>query len=86
MEQIADLLKVPVAAIKNFDEEAAIVYFNTFNDNEFTDNSIGHANHCTFNPLDKFVEAMEENKKLYERLLQVEREKSDSLQKLLDKK
>lgn len=86
LEQIAGLLKVPVAAIKNFDEEAAIVYFKTFNDNEFTDNSIGHASNCTFNPLDKFVEAMEENKKLHERLLQVEREKSDLLQKILESK
>ncbi|WP_394341602.1 hypothetical protein [Salegentibacter salinarum] len=25
--------------------------------------------HCTFNPLDKLVEAYEENKKLYERLV-----------------
>jgi len=83
LEQIAGLLKVPVAAIKNFDEEAAIVYFNTFNDD-----SVSHVigNHTTynFNPIEKWIEAMEENKKLYERLLQVEREKSDLLQRLLD--
>ncbi len=88
LEQIAGLLKIPVAAIKNFDEEAAIVYFNSFSD--FKDNSnasgVTNQNHCTFNALDKFVEAMEENKKLYERLLQVEREKSDLLQKMLDAK
>ena len=46
----------------------------------------GQNEQCTFNSLDKFVEAMEENKKLYERLLQVEREKSDLLQKMLDSK
>ena len=86
LEQIAGLLKIPVAAIKNFDEESAIVYFNTFSDFKDNANGIINQNHCTFNPLDKFVEAMEENKKLYERLLQVEREKSDLLQRMLDSK
>ena len=78
LEQISGLLKIPVAAIKNFDEEAAIVYFNTFNDNEFTDNSIGHASHCTFNPIDKIVE-------LYEALVQSEREKVALLERMLGK-
>ncbi|MCS4304091.1 hypothetical protein M2372_003557 [Chryseobacterium sp. BIGb0232] len=32
-----------------------------------TDSPI-HNNFCTFNPLDKLIEAHEENKKLYERL------------------
>jgi transcriptional regulator with XRE-family HTH domain len=31
LQQVAKALKVPVEAIKNFDEQAAIVYFNTFN-------------------------------------------------------
>jgi hypothetical protein len=54
---------VPVEAIKNFDEQSAITYFNTFNDNSFS-NSSGtfNANSCTFNPIDKVVE-------LYERII-----------------
>lgn len=36
--------------------------------------------------MDKYVEAIDENKKLYERLLQVEREKVELLQKMLDGK
>lgn len=38
-----------------------------------------------FNPLDKWTEEIAENRKLYERLLQAEKEKMELLQKLLDK-
>ncbi|HEX8461574.1 MAG TPA: hypothetical protein VF623_09095 [Segetibacter sp.] len=33
LEEGAKVLKVPVEAIKNFDEQAAITYFNSFHDN-----------------------------------------------------
>ncbi|WP_121811045.1 helix-turn-helix domain-containing protein [Mucilaginibacter kameinonensis] len=77
--QIATILKVPVEAIKNFDEEKAI---NNIQNNY--DNSVIHAGpainfQCTFNPIDKWLEVIEENKKLYERLLQSEREKVEIL-------
>lgn len=87
LEQVAKLLKVPAEAIKNFDEEAAIVYFNTFNDSSFShSNGTFSAYQCTFNPLEKYIEAMEENKKLYEKLLQTEREKVTLLERLLEGK
>ena len=38
------------------------------------------------NPLDKLIEAYDENKKLYERLLASEKEKISYLEKLADKK
>ena len=87
LEHVAKVLGVTREAIENFYEELAINYFNTFNDNSFS-NSQGtfHPNNCTFNPLDKLVEAYEENKKLYERLLAAEKEKVSYLEKLLDKK
>jgi len=87
LENVAKVLGVTREAIENFSEELAINYFNTFNDNSFS-NSQGtfHPNNCTFNPLDKLVEAYEENKKLYERLLAAEKEKVSYLEKLLDKK
>lgn len=67
--EVAKALGVSPEAIKNFSEEGVINYFNNF-----TDNSAGtFNNHCTFNPLDKLIEAYEENKKLYERLLDAER-------------
>lgn len=84
LEQIARTLKVPVDAIKNFDESAAVNFIaSTFHDNS----SIFNTN-CTLhiNPIDKWLEVLEENKKLYERLLDAEKEKVDLLQKMLDKK
>ena len=78
LEQVAKVLKVPVQAIKAFDEEAAIVYFNTFNDSSFN-NGAFNAHQCTFNPIEKIVE-------LYEALVKSEKEKNELLQKLLDGK
>jgi len=85
LEQVAKALKVPVEAIKNFDEEAAINYINTFNDNS-TSHVIGNHGTYNFNPIDKWIEVIEENKKLYERLLKEKDEKISLMEKLLDKK
>jgi transcriptional regulator with XRE-family HTH domain len=83
--EVAKALGVTVEAIKNFSDEAAINYFNSFN--EAVNNShFGNNNNCTFNPLDKLMETVEENKKLYERLLQAEKEKIEYLEKLLKEK
>lgn len=93
LEEIAKALKVPVAAIKNFDEEKTMMYIqnnyegaNTSNDRMLLSNS-GEANFdCTFNPLDKLMETVDdlktlyaENKSLYERLLQSEKDKVELL-------
>lgn len=85
---IAKALGVTAEAIKNFSEEGMINYFNTFNET-VSNSSFGNGacnNDCTFNPLDKLMEAVEENKKLYERLLQAEKDKIEYLEKLLNKK
>jgi transcriptional regulator with XRE-family HTH domain len=85
LSEIAKALGVTVEAIKSFSEEAAINYFNSFN--EAVHNShFGNNNQCTFNPLDKLMESVEENKKLYERLLQSEKDKIEYLEKLLKEK
>ena len=82
LEEVAKALKVPVEAIKNFDEQAIFnIIGNTYHNNA---SSVNY--YPTFNPLDKYVEAMEENKKLYERLLQAEKEKVELLQRFLDDK
>ena len=78
LENIAKILGVTTDAIKNFSEEAVVNYFNTFNQSVSSSN-FGHNNTCTFNPLDKLMELVEENKKLYERLLKAEKEKNDLL-------
>jgi transcriptional regulator with XRE-family HTH domain len=84
LEEVAAILKVPVAAIKNFDEEKAV--YNIQNNYEGSNSgatNVGPANYmnyqCTFNPIEKWLEVIEENKKLYERLLASEREKVELL-------
>jgi transcriptional regulator with XRE-family HTH domain len=77
LEKIATVLGVTVEGIKNFTEEGIVNYFNTFND-EVT-HSFNAYHGCTFNPLDKLMEALEANKDLYERLLTSEREKNELL-------
>lgn len=67
---VAKALGVTVEAIKNFSEEGVFNYFNTFTENK---GPIYAGHYCTFNPLDKLVEAYEENRKLYERLLEAEK-------------
>lgn len=85
LEEVAKVLGVTKEAIENFSEENVINYFNTFNDKVSTSN-FGHQNTCHFNPLDKVVELFDENKKLYERLVQAEKDKVAYLEKLLKKK
>lgn len=83
LEQVARVLKVTPEAIKNFTEESAInIIATTFNNNDNA--SVGNSK-CTFNinPVEKWIEVLEENKKLYERLLQAEREKVVILESLL---
>jgi len=84
LEQVARVLKVPVEAIKNFDEEAAInIVANTVNNH---DNATGNSlfmYYPTFNPIDKIVQLYDEKIELYERML---KEKTEVLEKLLAKK
>lgn len=77
LEQVAKVLKVPVEAIRNFDEEAAVnIISSTFNDH-----AVGYARTYspTFNPIDKVVE-------LYERLLKSEKEKVEAFERMRNEK
>ncbi|MFH7017588.1 helix-turn-helix domain-containing protein [Flavobacterium sp. FlaQc-47] len=85
--EVAKALGVSVEAIKNFSDEGAINYFNSVYDNDINGNIFNaNVNNCNFNPLDKMMELVEENKKLYERLLQAEKDKFDYVEKLLNAK
>jgi transcriptional regulator with XRE-family HTH domain len=84
LEQIAKTLKVPVEAIKNFNEEAAI--YNIQNNYDNANPNYSFNNYCTFNPLEKYVETVEKNEKLYEALLKSEREKIALLEKMMGEK
>jgi transcriptional regulator with XRE-family HTH domain len=82
LEKVAKVLGVPVEGIKNFSEEGVVNYFNTFNDSSFSGSNGALAasnSNCTFNPLDKLMQVVEENKALYERLLKSEQEKVELL-------
>jgi transcriptional regulator with XRE-family HTH domain len=77
IEQVAKILKVPSEAIKNFTEEAVFnIIGNTVNNH---DQAAFFNYYPTFNPIDKVMELYEENKRLYEQLLQSEREKVELL-------
>ncbi|MEM0517234.1 helix-turn-helix transcriptional regulator [Aequorivita flava] len=83
LEQISQVLHIPVEAFQNFDEEQAVnIISSTFHDsavaNTFKEDSQANF-HCTFNPLDKMVE-------LYERMLEQQKEMIEKLEKLIDKK
>lgn len=74
LAQIADILKIPVDAIKNFSEEQAV---KVITGNAIQYNMPGAIQNCgvlrcSFNPLEKIVE-------LYERLLAAERKANQIL-------
>jgi transcriptional regulator with XRE-family HTH domain len=82
LEEIAKALGVTVEGIKQFSEEAVLnIIGNTYH----VDNSSAVNYGCTFNPMDKLIEAYEENKKLYERLLQAEKDKVVYFERFLNK-
>ena len=72
LDRVAKALNVPAEALKNFDEETAITNIQNNYDSAVM-NGTNLAYKCTINPIDKWVEAIEENKKLYERLLESEK-------------
>lgn len=87
LDAIAEVLGVSAEAIKNYSDEAVFnIIGNTYH-NSSSDNSTMIAAsmnfHPTFNPIDKLIESYEENKKLYERLVQAEKDKNEYLEKLL---
>ncbi|KIO51607.1 helix-turn-helix domain-containing protein [Flavobacterium hibernum] len=84
LKEVAKALGVSVEAIKNFSEEAVFnIIGNTVNNH---DNAGFFQYQPTFNPLDKLMESLDENKKLYERLLKAEQDKVEYLEKLLKEK
>lgn len=83
--KVAEVLQIPIEALKNMTDEAAVnIVANTFTQNNNDTSTVQQqANlnyYPTFNPVDKLVE-------LYERMLKAEQEKVSLLQDTLrDKK
>ncbi|MFH6991405.1 helix-turn-helix domain-containing protein [Flavobacterium sp. FlaQc-48] len=84
LKQISNALRIPVEAFQNFDEEQAVnIISNTFNDQ-----SNGYNYYPTFNinPVEKWIEALEEIKRLNLELLKAKDEQIKVMEKLLNGK
>lgn len=83
LEKISEVLKIPVEAFQNFDEEQAVnIIANTFQDD-----AVAYAEQykCNINPMDKIIQLHEEKIALYERMLKEKDEMMARLEKLLGK-
>lgn len=85
LKQIAVILKVPVEALENFDEDQAVnIIANTFNIDK--DAYIGNSNPIfNINPIDEIKKLHEEKIALFERMLKEKDEMMVRLEKLLVK-
>ncbi|MDR4952215.1 helix-turn-helix transcriptional regulator [Chryseobacterium sp. ES2] len=85
LEKISEVLKIPVEAFQNFDEEQAVnIIANTFSlDNGSIFNA--HNTNPIFNPVETILKLHEEKIALYERMLKEKDEMMSRLEKLLDK-
>lgn len=79
LQKISDVLKIPVEAFQNFDEEQAVnIIANTFSlDNGSIFNA--HNTNPVFNPVETILKIHEEKIALYERML---KEKDDMMARL----
>lgn len=83
LKQISNILKIPVEAIQNFDEQSAInIIANTITNN---DNGAVYNHNPVFQPIDKLVQLHEEKIALYERMLKEKDEMMTRLEKLINK-
>jgi len=85
LEEVAKALKVPVEAIKEYNEET--VFYNIQNNYEGSKTSGAVQNYnCTFNPLDELMEANKQIAKLNAALLKEKDEKIALLKSIKGKK
>ncbi|MDV3597886.1 helix-turn-helix domain-containing protein [Elizabethkingia anophelis] len=83
LQQISTILKIPVEAIQNFNEEQAVSLIScTFSDNAMFNNRIDVFNN---NPIDEIRKLHEEKIVLFERMLKEKDEMMTRLEKLIDK-
>jgi len=75
LEQIALVLGVPVEALESYNDDNVVI-----NIENMTHSGVYQYN---FNPLDKLIEIVEENKALYQQVIQAEREKNALLESML---
>ncbi|SHL35318.1 helix-turn-helix domain-containing protein [Flavobacterium chilense] len=84
LKQISAVLKIPVEAFQNFDEEQAInIISNTFDNGAFL--NTGHNATFNVNPIEKLIQLHEEKIALYEHMLKEKDEMMVRLEKLINK-
>lgn len=84
LQQISAILKVPVEAIQNFDEQHAInIIAQTVNNH---DQSASVFYNSTINPVDQLIKVHEEKIALYERMLKEKDEMMVRLERLIEGK
>ncbi|MEF9479005.1 helix-turn-helix domain-containing protein [Chryseobacterium sp. RRHN12] len=81
LQKISEVLKIPVEAFQNFDEEQAI---NIISSN-FHDNATGVIVN-NYNPIDKIIQLHEEKIALYERMLKEKDDMMTRLEELIKRK
>jgi transcriptional regulator with XRE-family HTH domain len=83
LQRIAEVMKIPVEAFKNFDEEQAVnIIASTFTlDNGSIFNA--HNSNPVFNPIEAVLKLHEEKIALYERMLKEKEEMMEALKKLI---
>lgn len=84
LQEVSRVLKIPIEAFQNFDEEQAVnIISNTFNDSSIL-NAINH--NPTFHPIDQILKLHEEKIALYERMLKEKEEMMERLEKIIHQK
>ena len=82
LKQISAVLRIPVEAFQNFDEQAAInIIANTITNN---DNGAVYNHNPIFQPIDQLLKLHEEKIALYERMLKEKDEMMVRLEKLIE--
>ncbi|RXJ51506.1 helix-turn-helix domain-containing protein [Gelidibacter gilvus] len=85
LEQISEVLKIPVEAFQNFDEEQAVnIISNTFTD--FKDGASAINIKPVFNPIEQIIKLHDEKIALYERMLKEKDEMMARLERLIEGK
>lgn len=78
LAEVAKALGVTAEAIKNYSDETILNVISSHDNSTITAINI----QPTFNTVDKIVELYEEKEKLYERLIQAEKDKVEYLEKI----
>lgn len=84
LAKISKVLKIPVEVFQNFDEEQAInIISNTVNNSDSASGNSLFSYYPTVNPIEKWIEALDEIKRLNAELLKSKDEQIILMQKLI---